>query len=964
MVLCETWVDGKGWERIKEKMPRSYVWEVQRAGRKSRKGRAIGGMIVGVRAGIKMEREKTKKDKEGIASIKVKLGKEWWRVVGVYINKDMDRKLEDLKEWVEEIERGVRVLIGGDFNARTGKEGGFVEEGEEEMGEGERRSKDGKVNGEGKKLCRFLGERGWAIFNGGIRGDEEGEWTYTGGRGESVIDYVLGDRRTRERVERVVVEEKVDSDHQPVTAWVEGWEEDMDKGKGERSGSGRGDWSEEGRKKFRELMGDRQARGGRVEEEWQRLKGRIREVLREVNGRGKKSGGRGWWDEECKEGKKRVGNMLRKWRREGGEGDSYREEKQRYKKLCERKKKREVEKWEEEVKEVRTEGQVWKVVNRERKKRRRVNEGISMQEWDGYFKELLGGVNGRVVMGTRRRERREEEEEIRREEVWEVVKKLRERKALGSDGIPNEVWKFGREVVKEWLWEVCNRVWKGEGWPEDWREGIIVPIGKKGEGERVGDYRGVTLAQTAYKVYAAVLAERLRKEVEEKGLLPPSQTGFRRGVGTTDNIYVLNHLINRQVNGKKGKMVVMFVDLKAAFDSVDRRILVEAMRKRGVREGLVERCKELLGETICRVRVGEEMGERFWTGRGVRQGCPLSPILFTLLLADIDDELKKGGWGGIKLGGRKIYTLAYADDIAMLAENEEDMKGMIGKLEGYLDRKGLILNSEKTKIMRCRKGGGRWKKVSWRWKGRIIEEVRKFCYLGYVVKFNGRQDEHVKERTRRGAALLGQVWGIGKRRFGGDWGRRIWLFDKLIWTVISYGVEIWGWRERGEIERLQERYLRWVLGVERCIPGYMIREELQREKLRGRAVMRAWGYEKKLEEGKGGELARECWEEVKRRAKRGVSRGGWEEERKEAAESRGWKIEEVEELREDGMWRGEDVLEREKRMQREERWKEIGEAKFNKWYGMIKGEGIPEYLKKTGEKIGGRKWLDTGWEVV
>lgn len=126
-------------------------------------------------------------------------------------------------------------------------------------------------------------------------------------------------------------------------------------------------------------------------------------------------------------------------------------------------------------------------------------------------------------------------------------------------------------------------------------------------------------------------------------MLPPSQTGFRRGIGTTDNIYVLNYLINRQVNGKRGKMVVLFVDLKAGSDSVDRRVLVEEMRKRGVREGLVRRCKELLGETVCRVRVGEELGEGVWTGRGVRQGCPLSPSLFTLLLADIDDELRGGG---------------------------------------------------------------------------------------------------------------------------------------------------------------------------------------------------------------------------------------------------------------------------------------------------------------------------------
>lgn len=73
----------------------------------------------------------------------------------------------------------------------------------------------------------------------------------------------------------------------------------------------------------------------------------------------------------------------------------------------------------------------------------------------------------------------------------------------------------------------------------------MVPIRKRGEGERVEDYRGVTLTQTAYKVYATVLAERLRREVEEKGMLPSNQTGFRRGIGTIDNIYVLNYLVNR-----------------------------------------------------------------------------------------------------------------------------------------------------------------------------------------------------------------------------------------------------------------------------------------------------------------------------------------------------------------------------------------------------------------------------------
>lgn len=69
----------------------------------------------------------------------------------------------------------------------------------------------------------------------------------------------------------------------------------------------------------------------------------------------------------------------------------------------------------------------------------------------------------------------------------------------------------------------------------EWNEAIIVPIGKKGEG-KVEDYRGVSITQSAYKVYTTILAERLGEEIEGKGLLLPSQTGFRRRLGTIDNI--------------------------------------------------------------------------------------------------------------------------------------------------------------------------------------------------------------------------------------------------------------------------------------------------------------------------------------------------------------------------------------------------------------------------------------------
>lgn len=184
--------------------------------------------------------------------------------------------------------------------------------------------------------------------------------------------------------------------------------------------------------------------------------------------------------------------------------------------MCKKKREEENEKWSKEAQEARTEGEVWKIVNRERKRRKGVNEGIEEKKWREYFMTLLGGVEGRVRKGGRGRRLEDGEQELRRSEVRKVVEKLKKGKATGIDGVPNEVWKFGGERMEEWVWGFCNRVWRREGWPELWKDGIIVPLVKKGAGKRVEEYRGVTLMPTLYKVYIGVLKERLKEEIEEK----------------------------------------------------------------------------------------------------------------------------------------------------------------------------------------------------------------------------------------------------------------------------------------------------------------------------------------------------------------------------------------------------------------------------------------------------------------
>lgn len=165
---------------------------------------------------------------------------------------------------------------------------------------------------------------------------------------------------------------------------------------------------------------------------------------------------------------------LRRWR--GEREGSYKRKRREYREFCEEKKKEENDKWMGKVKEAKRESDVWELINKDRKKRKgRINEEIEMEECKEYFKSLLGGVKERVI-GRERKEERIEEEGMSREEIRRAVNRVRVGKATGSDGISGEMWKCGGDRLEEWLWRFCSGVWKWDEWPENWRDGEIVPI--------------------------------------------------------------------------------------------------------------------------------------------------------------------------------------------------------------------------------------------------------------------------------------------------------------------------------------------------------------------------------------------------------------------------------------------------------------------------------------------------------
>lgn len=264
--------------------------------------------------------------------------------------------------------------------------------------------------------------------------------------------------------------------------------------------------------------------------------------------------------------------------------------------------------------------------------------------------------------------------------------------------------------IGEAMWKLLNKIWKGGGEYRK-KKGVIGPIFKKGEKNETKNYRGVTLMNTAiirYKVYASILNERLGEEVKDK--LEEGQFGFRKGRGMKNAVYVLNHVVDRELGKKRGKVFACFADLKAAFNRVDRRMLKERMEKIGVSETLRKSKMETYKETKNTIKLGERSTEEFWTRKGVRQGCPMSPTLFNIYIADLEEEMRKEQTGEIMVGRRKIWVLTYADDIVLMAKREGELKEMLKRFEKFLEKRRLKLSPEKTKVLVFEKGRGRTRK--------------------------------------------------------------------------------------------------------------------------------------------------------------------------------------------------------------------------------------------------------------
>ena len=190
-----------------------------------------------------------------------------------------------------------------------------------------------------------------------------------------------------------------------------------------------------------------------------------------------------------------------------------------------------------------------------------------------------------------------------------------------------------------------------------------------------------------------ILQARLQQNINHE--FPDVQAGFRKDRGTRDQITII-HWIIEKARGFQENIYFCFIDYTTVFDYVDHNKLWKILKEMGIPDHLTCFLRNLYADQKATVRTGHRTTDWFQIGKGVHRGWILSPCLFNLYAEYIMwnaglDEAQ----AGIKIARRNINNLRYADDTTLMAESEEELKGLLMKVKKESEKAGLKLSIQK-----------------------------------------------------------------------------------------------------------------------------------------------------------------------------------------------------------------------------------------------------------------------------
>nr|CDJ93420.1 RNA-directed DNA polymerase (reverse transcriptase) domain containing protein [Haemonchus contortus] len=316
--------------------------------------------------------------------------------------------------------------------------------------------------------------------------------------------------------------------------------------------------------------------------------------------------------------------------------------------------------------------------------------------------------------------------------------------------------------------------------PTAWKQSSTMLLFKKGDKEDVANYRPITLLPVLYKVFSRCTLARIRRTLEEAQSV--EQAGFRRNFSTLVHIATCRRLIEASREHRL-PLVMTFIDYKKALIRVEPVKVWEALEEQGVERIYVDvlrecysHCTTLFHPFYNDVVVAVQ--------KGVRQGDPISPNLFSACLEHV---IRRCDWSnyGVNNDGVRLYHLRFADDIVLITETPEHASEMLHRLDEEGSHCGLTINTSKTKVMLNQFSGDTPVLL----KGGAIEDVDEYVYFG--SQFNMRNDltGELARRRKAGWAAFNSIRSVLEDTR--DCKLRADLFNSTVLPALSCAGETW-----------------------------------------------------------------------------------------------------------------------------------------------------------------------------
>ena len=422
---------------------------------------------------------------------------------------------------------------------------------------------------------------------------------------------------------------------------------------------------------------------------------------------------------------------------------------------------------------------VWKML---RNRKKPVNEfvqtkGVPIETWQQHFKKLYDAEETLTIneyetdiSGT-----------INDVEVEAKIKKLKNRKSPGTDGIPNELLKYGGPELASKLSQLFNKILKETETPEEWHNSITIPIFKKGQKTCPENYRGITLLNTTMKLFTGVLKDKLERHITNA----EEQQGFTKGRSTTDAVFIIKQIKEKAIEFGR-PAYICFIDLTKAFDRVRLGDILNMLIETKTPSSITKIIHNLNNNNVTKVRAGDQFTENIPTPGGIRQGDSLSPFLFNLLMGKIINKVTSLNLG-YKMGNKRIGMVCYADDAALIADSEDDLQRQLFQFFQISRQLNMNISTNKTKCMTIAKDPLRCKLVV---ENNPIEQVMQFRYLGIDISSTHDPVKDLRSQINKASALSGClreiVWSNPYMRTDS----KIRIYKTCIRPIMTYGIEV------------------------------------------------------------------------------------------------------------------------------------------------------------------------------